>query len=374
MGPLLHVFTNSVVIERQQAMQGKLPAIILATLVSLAGAYLLLGERQSQPDDSSTDQLLFPELEQQLNNITRIRVERDGRVYEVVNNNGHWQLPGKGGYPVLFERVKPLLLGIALLEKVEPKTDKPEYYSRLGVQSPDAESNNTRIELYTGSDAAASLIIGRIEQGLIAGGRDGIYARLSGDTRSWLVAGNLNLPQTEVDWVDRQIIHIKPKTVKRVTIRQPDDSRLVVEKAYRGAPGFTVINMSEHAGSQKPSAINVLARSLAGLMMDDILVRSEAGLAEAESVAAVFETWDGLQVTAYTVEQADKIFVWFDVGITALDTADSSRAETPQTDIAELRSRLTGWVYQIPRSRGDRLRTRLRDLSDTGDGLPLPAG
>jgi len=334
-------------------MQGKLPAFILGALVLLAGAYFLLSEQQSRPDDSSTGQLLFPQLEQKLNDITRIRVEHNGNVYDVVNKDGHWQLPNKGGYPVLFERVKPLLLGIALLEKVEPKTDKPEYHARLGVQTPDAESDNTRIELYTGDDLAASLIIGRIERGLIAGGRDGIYVRLSGDPRAWLVAGNLDLPQAEVDWVNRQIIHIKPKTVERVTIRQPDDSRLVIEKAYQGAPGFTVMNMPEGTRPKKPSEVNALARSLAGLMMDDILVGSEAGFSQAESVAAVFETWNGLQITAYTVERAHKIFVWFDV------------AETHQTDAAELHSRLAGWVYRIPRPRGDRLRAKLTDLSKT---------
>lgn len=343
-------------------MQNRPLVVFVAALAIVAGAWLWLGELQSPPDDSVAGQLLFPDLEQKLNDITLIRVEHHGSVYDVVNQDGHWQLPDKGDYPVLFERVKPLLIGIALLEKVEPKTDKPKNYARLGVQAPSADSGNTRIELYTGSDTAASLIIGRIERGLITGGRDGIYTRLSGEPRSWLVAGNLDLPQAEVDWVDRQIIHIKPKAVKRISIRQPDDSRVIVEKAYRGAPGFAVTNMPEGAQSKNPSEVNALARTLAGLKMDNVLARSESGFSETEAVAAVFETWDGLRVTAYTVEQADKIFVWFDV------------AGTPQTKLTELRTRLAGRVYQIPRARGDRLRVRLADLSDAVPGPPLPGG
>ena len=327
-------------------MQKKLPVIIAAALVIMAGAWLWLGERQSPPGDSVTGQRLFPELEQKLNDITRIRIERSGSVYAVAKKDDQWQLPDKGGYPVLFERVKPLLLGIALLEKVEPKTDKPENYARLGVQEPAADTGNTRINLYlTGDAPVASLIVGGIRGGLITGGRDGIFARVSGESRAWLVAGNLELPQAEVDWVDRQIIHIKPKAVKRVTIRQPDGGSLVVERPRKGAPNFEVMNMPEGAVLKDGVELNSLAKTLAGLNMDDVLIRSEAGLAEADAVAAVFETWEGLQVTAYTIEQGHTIFAWFDV---SNDTG--------------LSSRLDGWVYQIPRARGDKLRERLDDI------------
>ena len=349
-------------------MQSKVLIAIVAALTFLVGAYLLLGERQSPPAQSVAGQRLFAQLEQQLNDIDRIRVEHQGSVYEVVREGEQWQLADKGGYPVLFERVKPLLLAIALLEKVEPQTDKAENYARLGVQEPSADTQNTRLDLYAGNDTpVASLIVGMIRQGLIAGGRDGVYARVSGEPRAWLLAGNLELPQSQVDWVDRQIIHIKPKTVKRVTIRQADGSSLVIERAHQGSPDFAVTNIPEGSVLQDGIELNPLSMTLAGLNMEDVLVRSQAGLAEAEAVAAVFETWDGLQVTAYTVEQDDKIFAWFDVAVAALDVSDLSKVRTLQSDDEALRSKLDGWVFEIPRSRGDQLRTRLADIT-----APLP--
>lgn len=346
-------------------MQGKLPAIILAALAFLAGAYLLLGERQTPPGDSA-GQRLFPRLEQKLNDIIRIRVEHRGEAYEVVKKGAQWQLRDKGGYPVLFERVKPLLLGIALLEKVEPKTGKRENYARLGVEEPSAGSANMRLSLYAdANNPVASLIVGAIRRGLIAGGRDGIYARVSGEPRAWLVAGDLELPQTAVDWVDRQIIQVKPKAVRRVTIRHPDGSDLVVERPRQGAPAFAVVNIPAGGALKDGFDVNVLARGLAGLKMDDVLVRSDAGLPEAQAVAAVFETWDGLQVTAHTLEHEDEIFVWFDIGAAGLDMSDLSKVRMTQNDTAGLRSRLEGWVYRIPRARGDRLRTRLDDILES---------
>jgi hypothetical protein len=347
-------------------MQGKLPAIILAALALLAGGWLWLGEHQSSTEDNVAGQRLFPELEQKLNDITRIRVEHNGSIYEVVKKGDQWQLPDKGGYPVLFQQVKPLLLGIALLEKVEPKTNKPENYARLGVQEPSADSGNMRLDLYAGgNDPVTSLIIGGIRHGLITGGRDGIYARVSGEPRAWLVAGALDLPQSPLYWLDQQIIQITPKAVKRVTIRQTDGGSLVVERPRRGAPEFELLNMPAGAVLKAGIELNLLAIGIAGLNMEDVLPRAEAGLPEAEAVAAVFETWDGLQITAYTVEQNDKIFAWFDVGVSALDVTDLSKVRTTQSNDAELRSRLDGWVYQIPRDRGDKLRTRLDDIIES---------
>jgi hypothetical protein len=344
-------------------MRSKVLIVVLAALAFVVGAYLLSGERQSPPAESVAGQRLFPELEQKLNDIDRIRVEHQGSVYEVVRKGDQWQLADKGGYPVLFERVKPLLLAIAQLEKVEPKTDKAENYARLGVQEPSADSQNTRLALYAANGVpVASLIVGMIRQGLIAGGRDGVYARVSGEPRAWLLAGNLELPQTQVDWVDRQIINIKPKTVKRVTIRQADGSSLEIERLHQGSPDFAVTNMPAGSVLQDGIKLNPLSMMLAGLNMEDVLIRSQAALAEAEAVAAVFETWDGLQVTAYTVEQDGKIFAWFDVAVAALDVTDLSKVRTLQSDDDALRSKLTGWVFEIPRSRGGQLRTRLADI------------
>jgi hypothetical protein len=344
-------------------MRSKVLIVVLAALALFAGAWLLTGERRSPPAESIAGGRLFPELERVLNDIDRIRVEHSGSAYEVLRKDRRWQLPDKGDYLVLFERVKPLLLGIALLEKVEPKTDKPQNYARLGVQQPSADSGNMRISLYAGDRGlVASLIVGKIRQGLMTGGRDGLYVRVPGESRAWLVAGNLDLPQAQADWVDRQIVHIKPKTVRRVTIKHPDGESLVLEKPRQGAPEFAVVNLPEDAVVKAGVDINALARSLAGLDMEDVLVRSQAAFPASQAVSAVFETWDGLQVTAYTIEQGEKIVAWFDVGVAALDVTDLSNVRTTQSDAAGLRSRLQGWVFQIPQDRGRRLRARLDEL------------
>jgi len=341
----------------------KLLVIVLLLLAVPGGVWLIPGERQSAPGNSAAGQRLFPGLENKVNAITRIRVEHNGRVYEVVKKGDQWQLPDKGDYPVLFGRVKPLLLGLARLEKIEPKTGKPENYARLGVQAPGAGTGNTRVELYPADgDAVASLIVGVTRSGLIAGGRDGIYVRVSGEPHAWLVAGNLNLPVKPVDWVDRQIIHIKPKTVQRVTIRQPGGDTLVVEKRHRGVATYNVVNMPDGATLKAGVEINTLARGLAALKMDDVLLHSGAGLAGSGAVEAVFETWDGLRVTAWTVEREGDIFAWFDVSANPAEVPAPSGAGGAQAAAEALQARLEDRVYRLPRDRGEKLRKQLDDI------------
>ncbi len=341
-------------------MKNKFLVIILSVLALIAAIGLSMRGKTLPPEEAVSAQRLFPGLEQKLDNITRIRVEHHGVVYDVAKSGDHWQLPDKGGYPVLFERVKPLLLGMALLEKVEPKTDRPKNYVRLGVEEPSMNTGNTRIALYTtGDKPVASLIIGVIQAGLIAGGRDGIYARVSGQQRSWLMAGHLDLPQRPVDWIDRQFIHIKPKRVKRVTIIQPDGGRLVVEKLRQGAANYRVMNLPEGAALKQGVQVNPLARGLSALKMDDVFVHKTVHLPESTAVSAIYDTWDGLEITAHTVEHDRKMLVWFDLGTTSGDGA---------AVLSDLHARLDGWVYQIPHSRADRLRKRFDDL------VALPVG
>jgi hypothetical protein len=334
-------------------MTNKTLTIVLVLLGLAAGGYFLTAQNPQLNEQASNGQLLFPDLEQRLNDITRIRVEHYGDVYDVTRTGEQWQLPGKGGYPVLFKRVKPLLLALTQLEKVEPKTGKPENYARLGVQEPAADTRNTRIKLYvTGDEPVASLIIGSIRGGLITGGRDGIYVRVSGDSRAWLVAGRLDLPDRQVDWVDRQIVHIKPKQVKRVTIRHPDNSQLVIEKPFQGASGFRIVSQSEDTGPGKASEVNVLARSLAGLKMEDMRSRPPTYPSEADAVTAMFETWDGLQVTVTTKEQDGQVWAWFDAGGDTTSITD------------DVKKKLEGWIYRLPASRASKLRVRFSDLSE----------
>ena len=335
-------------------MQNKLPAISVIVLAIMAAAWLWLGDSQPPSADKSlTGQRLLPNLEQQLNDVNRILVEQHGSVYAVVKNGAQWQLPVKGDYPVLFERVKPLLLGIALLDIVEPKSDKPENHARLGVQAPAADSDSMRISLYTAADTpVASLIIGSIRGGLITGGKDGIYVRLSGKSRAWLVAGNLDLPQQQLDWVDRQIIQITPKKVKRVTISHPDGTSLTVGKQRKGAVNFSLMNMPAGSAPKKQEEINLLPRGLTALEMADVRARPADGPPQSEAVTATFRTWDGLEVRVTSVEQDDQLWAWFDL------------VKPGTSDPGDLQTRFAGWVFQLAPSPASRLRARLSDLDD----------
>lgn len=337
--------------------------LVLAASLFAAAAYLLLAHRQAATDTGEVAQALFPGLEEQLNSINRIRIEHRGSSYDIVRDGEQWLLPAKADYPVLFERVKQLLIGMALLEKMEAKTGKEQNYARLGVQEPAADTDNYRIEFYQSeAEPLASVIIGYIRGAMFAANRDGIYARRSGDTQSWLVAGNLQLPTKQIDWIDREIIHVAPKAVHTVSIRYPDGSVLELKKLKKGYANFIVSNRPEGSELTSQKDVNVLARGLAHLKMEDLFPRSQVKLPETDPVVTVYETWDGLRVTVYSVEEGGRILAWLEVGVAPLDVTDLVQARTTANDVAAMQARLNGWIYEIPGNNAEKLRARLEDI------------
>lgn len=350
-------------------MYGKLSLIILLLLALLLGGYLVSdAPNRVTSNGNAARERLFPGLEQQLNDITRIRITQAGESYQVVRNAGQWRLTEKSDYPVEFEPVKQLLLGLAQLEKFEPKTVKAENYARLGVEDPGPDTPNTLIELYHADKRVlVSVIVGKTRSGLIAGGRDGIYVRLSGDTRAWLAAGSLALPGNPVGWLDTGILHVKPKWVKRVTIRHPDGVGPVLEKAHKGLADFRIANLPPGAVLRQDAAINTLAQSLAGLQMEDVMRRESTRIDRAQAVVSEFETWDGVRVTVYSKENADqKVIAWIDVRAAQVNTADLAAFKSPELDIASLQSQLADWAFVLPDARAAKLRTRLDQLIEEG--------
>ncbi len=328
-------------------MSGKALIAGLALLLSIS-VYLYY-RAPPGADASASGPLLFPELEQQLNTITRIRISREGNRYELERRAGKWLLPGNGNYPASHARVKPVLLDLARLTVVEAKTEHAEQYARLGVQTPAPGSDNTRIDLFSAQRTrVAALIVGRVRPGLIAGGRDGIYAREPDQARAWLLAGNLDVPQRPVDWAERRIIHITPKQVRRVTITHPDGTRLQVEKAYRGAPDYKLIATTSGDPALPPGgALNLLARGLAALDLEDVMPRTADRWNPKDAVQADYETWDGIRIKVYTLERQGHIFAWFDI----------------DNDATGLGTRLDGWIFRLSRNRGEPLRARPGDLT-----------
>src|SRR5579863_3783513 len=112
--------------------------LVAATLVLVAAAAyaLLTGDRAVTP--APQPQLVFPKLAEQLGDLAWMRISRGNAKTDFNLIAGRWTVVEKGNYPAAPGKVRRLLLALAGLTLVEPKTARPELFSRLGLDDPRA--------------------------------------------------------------------------------------------------------------------------------------------------------------------------------------------------------------------------------------------
>ena len=113
--------------------------LILSVVTALvaAAAFFSLRSREALTAAAETSSAsLVPELDSRVNDAAAVTVTSAEGTFRLERTEDGWGAADKGGYPVDFERVKGLVLGVAGFDIVEAKTDNPDYYDKLGVQDP----------------------------------------------------------------------------------------------------------------------------------------------------------------------------------------------------------------------------------------------
>ncbi len=86
-------------------------------------------------------------------------------------------------------KIRRIVLALADMTLVEPKTAKPDLYPRLEVEDP-GKGKSTLVTIKDKSGAAlARLIVGKQRYDRLGEGNDGVYVRKPGDPQSWLARG-----------------------------------------------------------------------------------------------------------------------------------------------------------------------------------------
>ena len=142
-----------------------------------------------------------------------------------------WQVAQKGGYPADAGKVRRIVLAMADMTLVEPKTRKPDLYPRLEVEDP-GKGKSTLVTLKDKSGAAlARLIVGKRRYDRLGAGNDGVYVRRPGDPQSWLARGSIDFSDDMASWLDRHIVDIPDSRVAKVSLTQPDGTSLMLSRA-----------------------------------------------------------------------------------------------------------------------------------------------
>jgi Domain of unknown function (DUF4340) len=296
----------------------------------------------------------LPGLADKLGDLAWLRLTRGATTVNFALINRQWDVVEKGNYPADQERIRKLLVQLAEVELVEPKTDKAELLPRLDLDDP----ANGKATLITAQDRtgelAGQLIVGRRRPTDI-GGDAGVYVRRPGSDQAWLARGTFDLGGGALNWVERRVIDVPPRRVSSVVLTAADGSAVTIARGSIDLP----LALDGAPSDVKPKddiALAAPAGALEALGLIDVKPAAEQPIPQDGLATAAFTTYDGLIFGLRLAPPGTGDWVAIEV------TGFGNGEEAAKT----LNARLAPWTFQLPPDRVKLLRTKLADLVQAG--------
>ena len=330
--------------------------LLVATFIVVAAAIFALaaGDRMASPVPPGERAL--PGLAAKLGELAWVRLSHGAAKIDFAAIGGRWAVVEKGNYPAAPGKLRQVLLGLADLTLVEPKTERPELFARLDLDDPaNGKSTDIRLSDRTGQ-TIAELILGRRRADRLGTGNDAVYVRKPGADRAWLARGSLDVSGDIVDWLDRRILDVPAARIASVKLTG-DGATLVLSRAEPG-DRFAVIGAPADKKLKAPTVLAEPAGALAALDLADVKPAADQPVPDSGVAAVSFATFDGLTVDLrlYARDNAD----WLAIAASGKDAADA--------EAKAINSRVAAWSYAITPDRAKLLRTRLADLVEPAKG------
>ncbi len=332
--------------------------VAVSTLVAVIAALVSVGRDQGNLVVAGTGERVFPALLERVNDVTTLAIEHAKGGFTLEKGEAGWTVKESGGYRGRTVKIQRTILGLARLRLVEPKTRLKEKYAKLGLQDQDAEgSTSKRVKLFDGKGALlGDLLVGKESVGSRGEGSGGFYVRRPGDVQTWLTEGASDITDRRRDWLERKIINIEAKRIRRIVIHHPGGEVVILSKASSETKDFALDNMPKGKKPIGAGAANSVGKALADLLLDDVRKGPQAFDA-ARAVSADFTTFDGLLVSVLVSKEGDKN--WIRLDVSAEQAAEAGTAEEAQ----DIMARTSGWVYGISDYAASNLMKHLNDLA-----------
>ena len=330
--------------------------LLSATVIVVAAAIVVLaaGDRTASPVPAGERAL--PGLAAKLGDLAWIGLSRGSTKIDFAAVNGSWAVVEKGNYPAAQGKMRQLLLGLADLTLVEPKTERPELFARLDLDDP-ANGKATDVKLNDRiGQTVAELIVGKRRADRLGAGNDAVYIRKPGVDRAWLARGSLDVGGEIVDWLDRGILDIPAGRIASITLTGSDGATLTLSRA-QPAERFAVTDAPPDT-KFKPAALSEPAGALAALDLADVRPAADQPMPDSGVATASFTTFDALTIDLRLVSRDNSDWI----AVTA-SGQDGAKAEAKA-----INAKLGGWSYAVTQDRAKLLRTRLADLVEPAKG------
>ncbi len=343
--------------------------LAILTLVAVAVA-VFLAPADHAPDRSAADSLLMPAIADQVNDVDRVEIITAGNtiVASLVRSASAWQVEQMGGYRADWSKLQALLAALAQARVIEPKTDNPQYYERLGVEDVSAEDAASVLVRISIGDQVAGVLIGNPAQG-----RPGQYVRLENTAGSALVNQEFEVPREALDWTDSSIIDINSSEVAEVEIIHPDSERLRVMRISADQTDFDLVGLPPGRELNSSWAVNSLGSVLS--MLNLVSVQSADRIDWAGAVKLRLLLFSGVEILADLVQQDEEYLLRLQAshpGSGALPAengdsgTDTETEERAAADVAkqvdDINQKVSGWAYGISKAKFDAIVKKPEDL------------
>ena len=313
---------------------------LLGVVVALLVVALFVVER-GEDGGAQSGELLFPDLKDQLNDVTALRIERYDQDPVIINRDGSaWRVAARDGFPADVSNIREVLLAVAEAETIEAKTANPDMHGRLGLTGPGAENSKGTMITATVGETDYALVFGNVAQ------TSNRYARKAGEDQTWLVNQNPDIPDSAGDWLVSDLVDIASTEVRSVTITHPDGETIHIGKAAEEDTNFTVSDVPDGRELSYSTVGNGIAGALNDLDLDDV----RRAIQDDEAVITVFETFEGMTVTVRTVKTDDENWLSLE--------ADGG----PETGAESLNTLASGWQFRVADYKANLFTRRWEDI------------
>lgn len=367
-------------------MRNKTWAILVAAAVVLGGAgWWLASSRDNAAEADFTPKPLFPGLMSKVNDVASLEIATPKALFRIERGADaeHWTMPSRNDYPVRADLVRKNVLGIAGLETIEPRTDKPAHYDRLQVSEPDkyqpadeaAKSDPGPILVRLvdpDTKSIAAVIVGKTKSYPVGGKPGQVHVRKPEEARAWLAQGILELPADPVQWLVKDLIKIDRARVASATVTHPDGSVLRVvrgpDKTDGSSVDFLLADLPKGMKIASAYDVNAVAGALAYLTFDDVAKESDHDFSKATVTEII--TLDGVKVVVRAAPAEDGKKAWitiaasFDAALAKPNAGskDLLAPEEAEKQVNAAMRRVTGWAYLVSESMARDLTRKLADL------------
>lgn len=335
--------------------------VLAATAVSVVAAgYAVLSESRIQAPVAAGGASVFGDLLAHANDLQTITVASATGKFTIARKGDGWALAEKDGYPVLADKLRQLVAGLADLRLLEAKTDQPDRYARLEVEDVAAKDAKSKQVTLAGPDGKplADLIVGKQNFTSDLNGLHGIYVRKPGSAQAWLAQGSVDLPTTAVDWINRTIVDVAADKVQRLHFEPTAAPAVTVSKADKTATEFTLAPLPE-GKSADPDALKRLTEVFTALDLDDVRADKDTDKAVKAGTAEA-ATFDGLTLKAELLVMDGGTWL----RLTASASAGSAAADEAKT----ISDRVSGWLFKLPQFKAALLQPKVDDYLKKPEG------